>query len=246
MAIPEVDENHKRIVRAFKHPAFLLLVALPDEVVVEQGGVIQLPVRIAINRLAPGCLPDRRLPTYPAAMPREDDFGGQVRGREPSPEGERPTDAAEPKASDWREFALPEGLAADPAYADSFMFCPRRFLQQLFAIMCDATEFSERVSEELVVPFEKRVVTGFTGTSQVGYRWWTRKCLETSSFPLEIAVSTYGLPGIDLEWSYRLGYAGQAGHAHYQHVSLRVRFASPSAERFFVNFWREKIAEKID
>lgn len=47
----ELDENNNSFRRYFKHPAVALLVALPEEVIVDQGGVNRLPVRIARNRV---------------------------------------------------------------------------------------------------------------------------------------------------------------------------------------------------
>lgn len=47
----KLAENHKSDLLTFKHPAVPLILAVPDNVIVDQGGVNRLPVRIARNRV---------------------------------------------------------------------------------------------------------------------------------------------------------------------------------------------------
>jgi hypothetical protein len=140
-------------------------------------------------------------------------------------------------------FFLVDGAPPSPAGWDwdalASMPRPTAFFGQLCAELCGTTALPLHMTEERLVPREERVTTGFCGTKEVGYRWVERECLETSAVPYNVAVETYGLPGMEVHWDYCFDDAGQAGHAAFRHVSLKARFDDSGAERRFTQVWRK-------
>jgi hypothetical protein len=115
---------------------------------------------------------------------------------------------------------------------------PDDFLRRLFAELCGIQRLPLHVTEERVIPRDEREARGFRGTPEIGYRLVERECLETSAVPYHVSIETYGLPGMEIRWHYCFDYAGQAGHAAFDHISLTARFEGWDARDQFTRIWR--------
>jgi hypothetical protein len=130
----------------------------------------------------------------------------------------------EPSSSDWEE------IASYPT--------PREFFYELFMEVCDIDVRKEgRVTKEIHIPGEERIIRGFQGTEGVGFHWAEEECLETSMIPVHVRCETYGLPGMEIRWYYYREYAGQLGHAAFRNGSLTARFDNEEALAQFEGIW---------
>jgi hypothetical protein len=114
-----------------------------------------------------------------------------------------------------------------------------RFYEALFRRVAGVDVSHRHTTEELEVPRDERRVKGYCGNERVGYRWSEVTPLESSMFPSIVEEETYGLPGIDLRWRYRLAQDGQAGRSKFQHDHLDAGFANDEARAVFATVWTE-------
>ena len=141
-------------------------------------------------------------------------------------------------ATDW--MILTGGQPAEPDSLDELAKArrPKDFWRSLFDEVAKVDVSASTTVEQSEIPREERVARGYCGTSDVGYRWNEREPLESSMFPTEVTDETYGLPGIDAIWNYRLAQVGQAGRAAFRHGELRVRFKTGKERDAFSAAWQ--------
>ena len=118
---------------------------------------------------------------------------------------------------------------------------PYRFLGNLFAAIADVDvkanrrETARKVSKEDGLA-EYRFVCG---TDRIGYEQSETRVLESSDFPMRVSISTFGLPGIALHWTFDLTYQGQLGHCGFEHRRLAVAFDNADSESRFCSLWTD-------
>ena len=113
-----------------------------------------------------------------------------------------------------------------------------RFLDELVRDFSDIDPRRCAADEENVVPRIERIVSGFCGTEAAGYRWEEWYSLESSAVPAHCQVKSYGLSGLEVEWTFFLKQVGQAGYAGFVHLELRVLFLNLEARSRFEKIWK--------
>jgi hypothetical protein len=109
------------------------------------------------------------------------------------------------------------------------------FLQVLFMNLyeVDVKLCSDRIETE---DGSIQEVSGRCGTDEMGYIWTSYQDLNDRSEEY-IAILTYGLPDLELQWSYSLmksGYAYRFCHGH-----LRVFFQTEIVQQQLVAIWKQ-------
>jgi hypothetical protein len=143
-----------------------------------------------------------------------------------------------------------EGLPQEPNPSDYDEVCslpgPFSFFQRLFLLLSNVgINTPGTVTETEITPMaEEEVTKGFYGREDIGLRFTARRSLETSLFGMWVSYETYGLPGIQVQWRFNLGKAGQLGYAAFSHESLEVGFQEEQDRVRFEEIWREVFGKK--
>ncbi len=116
---------------------------------------------------------------------------------------------------------------------------PRRLLEALFSELAGVDVSPHKSDGQDVAAADEGVaVRHFTcGTDAVGYRQTETVVLESTSFPISVAVQTFGLPGLEVVWDFNLTYQGQFGHSGFEHRHLLARFENVGAKAQFQQIW---------
>ncbi|MDQ7778208.1 MAG: hypothetical protein RDV41_00670 [Planctomycetota bacterium] len=132
-------------------------------------------------------------------------------------------------------YVLVNGKPDEPDTSDWDALCntpgPPSFLRELFNEFLPAGTAEATVLTEEKADDEVRIARGYAGSPQAGYRWEETTCLETSMIPVSVKYETYGLPGLELQWSFSLDHAGQLGHCAFRHGALRVGIERQAGHR---------------
>lgn len=142
---------------------------------------------------------------------------------------------------------ITSGLPEEPDTSDWDALCstpgPRSFLARLLEDRCgvDAGKATATVTSGVRYG-DTEVSEGFAGTADAGYRFSEARSLESSMFDVRLTWTTYGVPGIDVQWSFSLEKAGQLGHCAFRNGTLRVRLENDAARATFVRLWHEVFA----
>lgn len=109
------------------------------------------------------------------------------------------------------------------------------FLQVLFQ---DAYGVDVKVCTDRVATCQDGTeeVSERCGTDEMGYLWTSFQDLDDRS-EYRMAILTYGLPDLELQWSYYLmksGYIYRFCHGH-----LRAFFASKISQHQFARIWKQ-------
>jgi hypothetical protein len=125
--------------------------------------------------------------------------------------------------------AMPQNAAAPDA---------ETFLRALFLRVCqiDVGQCNPGMETQ---DDTHRTVQGHCGRQETGFRWTRTTQMEDSTTD-HMLIDTYGLPGIELRWSYLLYKSGY--DYRFSHLRLQVAFINDLVQAQFNQCWLDTFA----
>ncbi len=129
---------------------------------------------------------------------------------------------AEPEHGNWDQLTSLPG--------------PPRLIEALFREISGADVSSDtnvRIGEAEEIEAGVLRHTFRCGTEAAGYVQTERVITESKAYPVQAAISTHGLPGMTIDWSFSLEYEGQLEHCGFRHGELLADFESSASRQQF-------------